>query len=298
MSSFRTLAPEPPQPLFELLDERDRLKEQVAELRLAYREKEEEVAALRALLEQSQASAPQLRAVGPASASVLQAELRRAYREKEAEVLALRAQIERAAALSGHSARSMEDPFSPPPRAAEPASFRRPLREPPGALSPPFLGEPAAEKAPWSGRDPGRLAPDLPANTYTATSDASQGIDFGAVAKLSPAELDALPYGLITLDAEGRVLHYNDTEARLVGLPRERVLGRNFFRDVAPCTRLRDFEGRFVELARDPGRVRVQTFDFVFRFPRAEHHVTVIMTPARTRGQFHLSLVRRAIVPT
>jgi photoactive yellow protein len=137
-------------------------------------------------------------------------------------------------------------------------------------------------------------ATSAPAPGMVASSD--QGIDFGAVARLSPEELDRLPYGLITLDANGRVIHYNDTESRLVGLPKERVLGRSFFADVAPCTRVREFEGRFLELARDPIRVRVQSFDFVFRFARGEHHVSIVITPARARGQFHMALVRRAIV--
>ena len=122
-----------------------------------------------------------------------------------------------------------------------------------------------------------------------------QGLDFGAVARLTPEQLDGLPYGLVTLDADGRILHYNDTEARLVGLSKEQVLGRNFFGDVAPCTRVREFEGAFRELVRDPLRVRVQTFDFVFRFARGEQHVTIVMTPARARGQFHLAMVRRQV---
>jgi photoactive yellow protein len=142
-------------------------------------------------------------------------------------------------------------------------------------------------------------APFVPVTTSLPTGAvgaAQQGIDFGAVGRLSPEELDRLPYGLITLDSNGRVLHYNDTESRLVGLPRERVVGKSFFADVAPCTRVREFEGRFTELARDPVRVRVQSFDFVFRFARGEHHVSIVLTPARVRGQFHMALVRRAIL--
>ncbi len=121
-----------------------------------------------------------------------------------------------------------------------------------------------------------------------------QGIDFGAVAQLTPDKLDGLPYGLITLDARGRVIHYNDTESRLVGLPKDRVIGRNFFREIAPCTRIREFEGRFNELAADPFGVRVHSFDFIFKFARGEQHVSVVMTPGRIRGQFHVALLRRA----
>lgn len=146
---------------------------------------------------------------------------------------------------------------------------------------------PAATSAPPAAFTP----PPLPALGVSATQ---QGIDFGAVAQLTPDKLDGLPYGLITLDARGRVIHYNDTESRLVGLPKDRVIGRNFFRDIAPCTRIREFQGRFEELAANPIGVRVQTFDFVFKFARGEQHVSVVMTPGRIRGQFHLALLRRA----
>ncbi len=123
------------------------------------------------------------------------------------------------------------------------------------------------------------------------------GLDFGTVARLSDDELDKLPYGLICLDAQGRIVRYNDVESRLAMLPKERVLGRNFFSEVAPCTRVREFEGTFHDLVRDPSRVRVRTFDFVFRFRHAEQHVTIVMTPARTRGLYNLALLRRRIVP-
>jgi photoactive yellow protein len=147
---------------------------------------------------------------------------------------------------------------------------------------------------PPSRERPQGYSPRGPSPTAPVLSP-DQGIDFGAISSLSPEELDGLPYGMITLDAAGRVLHYNDTESRLVGLPKERVIGRNFFQDIAPCTRLREFEGRFRELVLDPARVRVKTFDFVFRFPRGDQHVTVVMTPAKVRGRFHLALIRRAI---
>jgi photoactive yellow protein len=128
----------------------------------------------------------------------------------------------------------------------------------------------------------------------TATPPADQGLDFGAVSRLSPEELDGLPYGLITLDADGRILHYNDTESRMVGVPKEAVLGKRFFGEVAPCARVREFQGRFEELVRDPHRIRVQTFDFVFRFANGDQQVTIVMTPARARGQYNVALLRRA----
>jgi photoactive yellow protein len=48
--------------------------------------------------------------------------------------------------------------------------------------------------------------------------------------------LDALPWGLIALRRDGVVTHYNLAEAALSGLTPKRVVGRNFFSSVAPCT--------------------------------------------------------------
>lgn len=125
---------------------------------------------------------------------------------------------------------------------------------------------------------------------------ANAGIDFGTVSRLSPEQLDNLPYGLICLDAQGRIVQYNDTESRLAQLPKSRVIGRNFFTEVAPCTRVREFEGQFYDLVRDPGRVRVRSFDFVFRFRHSEQHVTIVLAPARTRGLYNMALLRRSVV--
>jgi photoactive yellow protein len=52
----------------------------------------------------------------------------------------------------------------------------------------------------------------------------------------SSDELDAAPFGIISMDRSGIVTHYNATEARLAAIARDRVVGLNFFTDVGPCT--------------------------------------------------------------
>jgi photoactive yellow protein len=111
--------------------------------------------------------------------------------------------------------------------------------------------------------------------------------------QLSEAELDALPYGVIVLDAKGRVVSYNDTESRLVGLPREAVLGKNFFSEVAPCARVRAFEGRFQDLAQGRSKLGVETFEFVFHFAKGAQRVLIMISPGRLRGTYNISLIRR-----
>ncbi|TLU71458.1 PAS domain-containing protein [Lichenicoccus roseus] len=49
------------------------------------------------------------------------------------------------------------------------------------------------------------------------------------------SDLDTLPYGVIAMDLDGVVLAYNSAESKYAGLGVERVLGRNFFSNVAPC---------------------------------------------------------------
>lgn len=51
-----------------------------------------------------------------------------------------------------------------------------------------------------------------------------------------PAEsLDALPYGVVGISRDGITEVYNVTEARLAGLAKSAVMGKNFFMNVAQC---------------------------------------------------------------
>ncbi len=49
-------------------------------------------------------------------------------------------------------------------------------------------------------------------------------------------ELDTAPYGIIAMSLDGTVEAYNLAESKLAGLTPERVIGKNFFSSVAPCT--------------------------------------------------------------
>lgn len=60
-------------------------------------------------------------------------------------------------------------------------------------------------------------------------------------------ELDKLPFGAIRLDREGTILAFNQAEVDLSGRKKENVLGKNFFTEVAPCTNVQEFAGRFRE---------------------------------------------------
>lgn len=90
------------------------------------------------------------------------------------------------------------------------------------------------------------------------------------------AELDAYPNGVVTLDRVGTILRYNLAEAELARRDREQTLGLNFFRDVAPCTAVRDFMGRFQRFAAERDSA-VERFDFTFRFAWGMQDVGITM---------------------
>ncbi len=95
------------------------------------------------------------------------------------------------------------------------------------------------------------------------------------VDSVSEAELDSLPYGVIQLDATGSVLRYNAFEAELSGLKRQDVVGKNFFKQIAPCTDLQQFHGRFCEGV-TAGELYC-TFRFHFAFKERPRDVTVTL---------------------
>ncbi|KAB7646612.1 PAS domain-containing protein [Polymorphobacter fuscus] len=60
-------------------------------------------------------------------------------------------------------------------------------------------------------------------------------ISTAALHGMDDAGLDALSYGVIGLDRNGLVVVYNATEAALAGLSRSRVVGGQFFDNIAQC---------------------------------------------------------------
>lgn len=62
-----------------------------------------------------------------------------------------------------------------------------------------------------------------------------EGVPYALLCVMAPARLDALPFGVVGLNAEGIVEVYNKTEATLAGLNRDDVIGAHFFLSVAQC---------------------------------------------------------------
>jgi photoactive yellow protein len=61
----------------------------------------------------------------------------------------------------------------------------------------------------------------------------------------SETVLHRAAFGIIRLNERGIVTFYNHFEQRFSGRPPDETVGRSFFDEVAPCTRIRFFQGRF-----------------------------------------------------
>lgn len=110
----------------------------------------------------------------------------------------------------------------------------------------------------------------MPSAGVAAKSFVSVKID-----SISEQELDSLAYGVIQLDTQGTVLRYNAFESRLSGLSKDKVLGKNFFKQVAPCTDVQQFYGCFRDGVA-AGKLHA-TFRFHFAFKHRPCDVTVTL---------------------
>jgi photoactive yellow protein len=81
---------------------------------------------------------------------------------------------------------------------------------------------------------------------------------------LSREELDKLPFGLIELNRDGTIISFNRSEENLSRQAKIDVIGKNFFRDVAPCADVKEFHGRFDEFL-SSGNL-AEPFNYIYYF--------------------------------
>lgn len=93
--------------------------------------------------------------------------------------------------------------------------------------------------------------------------------------KLADKDLDKLAFGAIELDKNGTVLKYNSAEGAITGRDPATVIGKNFFRDVAPCTAKPAFKGVF-DAGVKAGNLNTM-FEYVFDYQMQATKVKVHM---------------------
>jgi photoactive yellow protein len=124
-------------------------------------------------------------------------------------------------------------------------------------------------------------------------STVTGGLTEAAIFQMDKATLDAYPDGVITLARDGTIVGYNASEAKLARRNAAETIGLNFFNDVAPCTAVQDFKGRFDAFAAQPGSA-VERFAFVFKFAWGRQDVSITMIRKANVPEINLLVSRRS----
>jgi len=104
---------------------------------------------------------------------------------------------------------------------------------------------------------------------------------------MSAQGLDGLAFGVVRMRVGGEVVAYNAWESEKAGLSKERVLGRNFFSDVAPCT------NNYMVAERFMGEPEIDaTLDYVFTLRMKPTAVKLRLLRSASAGHMYL-LVKR-----
>jgi photoactive yellow protein len=108
---------------------------------------------------------------------------------------------------------------------------------------------------------------------------------------------NGLPFGLVKLDMQGNIIEYNMAEGDLTGVDPKWAVGRNFFDEVAVCTKTQAFYGRFVEGVKKGFLNAV--FDYIFdhRDEGVRVKVHMVMVPDHLGRKVVMLLVKRMDQP-
>ena len=108
---------------------------------------------------------------------------------------------------------------------------------------------------------------------------------------------DGLPFGLVKLDLTGKILEYNMAEGDLTGVSPAWALGKNFFDEVALCTKTQAFYGRFVEGVKKGFINAVFDYTFDHREVATKVKVHMVTVPDHLGRKNVMILVKRANKP-
>ncbi|MEM6548599.1 MAG: photoactive yellow protein [Pseudomonadota bacterium] len=115
--------------------------------------------------------------------------------------------------------------------------------------------------------------------------------DIDNILQREPNRVEALPFGAILVDKDGKIMKYNSAEGVIAGRKPEDVIGKNFFNDIAPCAKGKRFHGEFMKFRRS-GQVNT-LFDYEFDYKAGRIKVKIHLK-AQPDGQACWIFVKRA----
>lgn len=122
----------------------------------------------------------------------------------------------------------------------------------------------------------GNLKSPLSHGLCLACMAAAAGDPIEDLTHVQPELLDALPFGVIRVVGDGTIAAYSKGESALSKISPTSVIGKDFFRDVAPCTAVKEFRGTFeaLRVKRENGSAKIR---FVFRYASGAKLVDVVL---------------------
>jgi len=117
----------------------------------------------------------------------------------------------------------------------------------------------------------------------------------GVLARIPRKGRDRMQFGIIELDFSGTIIAYNMGETKVSGRNAVDMIGKNFFTDMAPCTKTPEFYGRFkAGVASGTFSAR---FDYLFDFEMEPRAVRVSMMSSKIDGSDRVLLLIRILPP-
>ena len=110
------------------------------------------------------------------------------------------------------------------------------------------------------------------------------------ISRMSKTQIDNLAFGAIQLDGDGRIMTFNLAEGAMTGVDAGTVIGKNFFKDVAPCTSTPAFEGVFRDGVKNDNLNTI--IEYTFDYQMTATKVKVHMKRAIHGGSFWIFVKR------
>lgn len=98
--------------------------------------------------------------------------------------------------------------------------------------------------------------------------------------QMTKSKLDALDFGCVKVTNDGLVQMYNKWESTFAGVDQKSAIGRNFFRELAPCTNNRLIFGRFKEGVAQGELNSIITYAFTYKMRPTLVRVHLYRDPA------------------
>jgi len=108
--------------------------------------------------------------------------------------------------------------------------------------------------------------------------------------KMSSTQLDGLAFGAVQLDGDGKIIQYNSAEGAIVGRDPKAVIGKNFFHEVAPCTKSPAFYGRFTQGVH--AKALNVSFEYTFNYNMKPTQVRIHMKKSITDDTYWVFVKR------